>query len=143
VTPAVRARRSLLLAAAVALGVAPVLPFAASAADDAIERFDYTLNCAGCHRADGRGSEAVPSLTDVGSVLRVEGGRAYLARVPGVAQAPLSDERLARLLDWIVVTFGGAEGIARYSAEEVGALRSEPLRAPERERERLLGRVQR
>ena len=58
---------------------------------------DYTLNCEGCHRADGTGTPgSVPALRDsVARFLAAPGGREYLARVPGVAQAPLEDAALA------------------------------------------------
>ena len=39
--------------------------------------------------------------TGLGSLLATPAGRAYLVRVPGVAQAPLDDERLAALLNWV------------------------------------------
>src|SRR5262249_3268274 len=44
---------------------------------------DYTLECAGCHRADGAGTPgSVPALRDsVARFLAVPGGREYLARV--------------------------------------------------------------
>lgn len=130
----------------VAAGVGFVAMFAtavAAAGDDETERFDYVLNCAGCHLGDGSGSATVPKLTELAPILDVEGGRAYLARVPGVAQAPLSDDRLARLLNWVIENMSGLVLAVPYSAEEVGLLRADPLRAPEKERERLLGSTRR
>ena len=111
----------------------------AVAADDAEPRFDYLLNCAGCHRTDASGSEAVPPLTTLAPFVGTSDGRSYLVRVPGVAQAPLSDERLAALLNWALVEFSGARDFAPYSASEVALLRVEPLRAPRVERERIMG----
>jgi len=110
---------------------------AAAAADDTGPRFDYLLNCAGCHRTDATGSAEVPTLTGMASFLSTPQGRAYLVRVPGVAQAPVSDERLAALLNWALVEFSGAAGFTAYSAGEVATLRTDPLRDPLRERERL------
>lgn len=130
------ARRLRLAQAIVWLVWSWVMPVAA-AADDAGPRFDYLLNCAGCHRADATGSSEVPALTEMASFLATPQGRTYLVRVPGVAQAPLSDERLAALLNWTLVEFGGADRFTAYSAAEVAALRAEPLRDPRRERERL------
>lgn len=109
----------------------------AFAADDAQPRFDYLLNCSGCHRPDARGSEIVPPLTDIAPFLATPDGRAYLVRVPGVAQSPLSDDRVAALLNWALGEFGGATGFVPYSAAEVASLRSDPLRDPLAERDRI------
>ncbi|HXZ85471.1 MAG TPA: hypothetical protein VEI82_08275, partial [Myxococcota bacterium] len=63
---------------------------------------DYALHCQGCHLADGRATPgSVPALMGtVARLARVPGGRDYMARVPGVAQAPLGDAELAALLNW-------------------------------------------
>jgi len=104
---------------------------------------DYTLECAGCHRADGSGTPgSVPALRDsVARFLAVPGGRDYLARVPGVAQAPLDDAALASVLNWMLEHFDRAHVPAvftPYSAEEIGRLRKQPLLDVEAERQRLL-----
>jgi hypothetical protein len=62
------------------------------------------------------------------------GGRDYLLRVPGVAQAPLSDERLAHLLNWILGEFGDAPPTPRFSAAEVAKARVAPLTDPRQAR---------
>jgi mono/diheme cytochrome c family protein len=98
---------------------------------------DYLLSCAGCHRFDGSGAKDVPSLYETGRLAALPGGREYLASVPGAAQAPLDDERLAAVLTWILTEFGDAQDIAPYGADEVAALRSRPLRAPRAERLRI------
>src|SRR5262245_8771458 len=61
----------------------------------------WVLNCQGCHRTDGSGSpETAPPLRGmVAQFTNVTGGREYLARVPGVATAPLTDTELAELLN--------------------------------------------
>jgi len=111
------------LLAAVAV---PAVPAAARA-----PRIDYMLECQGCHLPDGGGRpDVVPSLRGVGRFLRVPGGRAYLVRVPGSAQAPLDDASLAAVLTWMVREFGPpevAERMQPYTAEEVGRLRARPL----------------
>ncbi len=93
---------------------------------------DYVLHCEGCHLVDGAGLPgAVPPLTgSVARIARLPGGREYLVRVPGVAQAALSDAALAALLDWVVVRFAeGAvpPGFAPYTEEEVARWRRRPL----------------
>ncbi len=55
---------------------------------------NYQLECSGCHRNDGQGSRAndVPRMKDfVGHFLEVDGGRAFLVRVPGVSQSSFTD----------------------------------------------------
>jgi mono/diheme cytochrome c family protein len=105
---------------------------------------DYTVNCQGCHLADGRATPgSVPALAKtVGLLARTPDGRAYMARVPGVAQAPLGDAELAALLNWVVQRFGGADlaaSFAPYGAEEVGRLRAQPLVDVAGARRALLG----
>jgi len=78
---------------------------AAGAAAD--PRADYLMHCAGCHLADGRGSPPeVPSLAGpLGYIAATPVGRDYLARVPGAAQAPISDDALAAVLNWVLQEF--------------------------------------
>ena len=107
---------------------------------------DYTLECAGCHRADGTGTPgSVPALRDsVARFLAVPGGRDYLARVPGAAQAPLDDAALAAVLNWMLEHFDAANvpaGFAPYTAAEVGPLRAHPLVDVEGARKQLLDRM--
>lgn len=91
----------------------------------------YILHCSGCHRADGRGVPGIaPDLREIGPLLRTAAGRAYLGRVPGVAQAPVDDEELAGLLNWVLTELAGVAPSPAYSATEVGLLRADPLRDP-------------
>jgi mono/diheme cytochrome c family protein len=80
----------------------------AAAAAGAEPRTDFMLHCMGCHLADGSGTPpGIPALRDrVGYYLQIPGGREYLTQVPGVANAPLDDARLAGVLNWIVREFG-------------------------------------
>lgn len=89
---------------------------------------DYVLHCAGCHGFDGSGTSVAPSLRRLGPLARTEAGRRYLARVPGAAQAPIDDARLARLLDWVIADLSGVKGAQPYDPAEVGRLRRDPLR---------------
>jgi len=83
---------------------------ALTAMTSADPRGDYLLHCAGCHLADGRGSPpAVPSLAGpLGRIVSSPAGRDYLARVPGAAQAPISDADLAAVLNWVLLEFNRA-----------------------------------
>jgi hypothetical protein len=75
----------------------------------------------------------------------VSGGREYLARVPGVATAPLTDAELAELLNWILPTFDGSHlspSFKPFTAAEVSVLRRRPLRTEAAaERLRLLEKI--
>jgi hypothetical protein len=104
---------------------------------------DYTLNCQGCHRADGSGTPgSVPALAgSVGRFLGAAGGREFLVRVPGVAQAPLDDAATAGVLNWMLEHFDHDHvpvDFVPYAAEEVGRLRRSPLTNVERARGELL-----
>ena len=120
----------------------------AAAADVGGPALDYALNCQGCHRADGAATPgSVPALAgSVGRFLCVPGGREYLVRVPGVAQAPLDDARTAAVLDWVLERFGHDDlpaEFAPYTADEVGRLRRSPLTDVERVRRELLAAISR
>ena len=117
-----------------AMAMAALLALAAqvSAVEMSGAALDYAVNCQGCHRADGAGTPgSVPPLVgSVGKFLRVPGGREYLGRVPGVAQAPLDAPALAAVVNWMLDRFGRDDRPADsvpYTAEEVGRLRQKPL----------------
>ncbi len=102
---------------------------AATPASAATPRLDYTLNCMGCHRADGAGTPpGIPRLAGrVGYYLTVPEGRGYLVQVPGASQSLLNDAELAAVLNWILSEFGGdsvAGGFVPYTAEEVARYRA-------------------
>jgi cytochrome c553 len=93
----------------------------------------WTLNCQGCHRPDGTGSDqTAPSIKGtVARFLSVPGGREYLSRVPGVAASPLSDADLAEVMNWMLWRFDREHVPADfqpYTAAEIGRLRTRPLR---------------
>ena len=111
---------------------------ASTARADSYEEHDYILNCSGCHRMGGAGSRVVPSFHDMTELAGKAGARAYWIRVPGAAQAPLSDERLAALMNWLLKRFTGKPPTPPYTAEAVRQLRSKPLRDPVAERKRVL-----
>jgi mono/diheme cytochrome c family protein len=91
----------------------------------------YVLHCSGCHGLDGAGIPSlVPSLRELAGLLDHDDGRAYLVRVPGVAQAPLPDRELAALLNWVMEQLSGVPNFAPYTSDEIGHWRSQPLRDP-------------
>ena len=94
---------------------------------------NWTLNCQGCHRFDGSGSDATaPAIAGtVAKFLLVPGGREYLIRVPGVATSPLSDADLAEVMNWMLWRFDKEHLPATfqpYTAAEIAPLRAQPLR---------------
>jgi mono/diheme cytochrome c family protein len=121
-----RRRREFLFAGVLAAVAAPAL---------AGPRSDYLLHCAGCHLADGRGSPgAVPSLAGpLGGIVASPAGRDYLARVPGAAQAPISDEALAAVLNWLLLEFNRETlppGFRPLTGSEVARSRARVLADP-------------
>jgi len=126
-------------AAALAIGTAP-------AAGAYQPRVNYQLQCMGCHHADGAGDEGrVPSvrrtLVPFSSLAE---GRDFVMRVPGVAQAPLSDADIAALLNWMVRNLSDVpvpDAFVDYTADEVAGARHRPLAAVRDVRATLLGRI--
>ena len=113
----------------------------------AAARFDYLLHCSGCHRPDGTGAPPdVPSLRGpMGLLMATADGRAYIARVPEVAQAPLGDDALTRLLNWVLLEFNAdtlPAGFRPLNSAEVGAARVSVLADPLRARAAILGRYE-
>ena len=110
-------------------------------------RVNYMLNCQGCHGPTGAGTTdgTVPNMTGyVSRYLHVAGGREYLVQVPGSANAGITSEALAEVLNWMLVTMDDAHlpsDFMPYKAEEVELLRSQPLREVIATRARLLARM--
>jgi hypothetical protein len=131
-----------MLRAAVATGLLLVAATASAFSPET----NYRIHCEGCHLADG--SETVgkvpPLAGSVARFLRAPGGRDFLVRVPGVANAPLDAAELAALLDWTLRRFDPANlpaDFAPYTADEVARLRATPLSDVSGERRRLLDAI--
>jgi hypothetical protein len=104
---------------------------------------NYQLHCMGCHRADGSGQPGrVPSIRRTLLLFSQSSqGREYVARVPGVAQSPLSNEDTATLLNWMARNLSDLKlpaGFSDYSAAEIQSLRVHPLVTVKPMRARLL-----
>src|SRR5262245_58917235 len=96
---------------------AAALSALAAAAAAAPPAEDYLLHCSGCHGQSGAGVPGVvPPLSGLSSFLASPEGRAYLVRVPGVAQSSLDDERLAALLNWVMREMSGVAPDPAYDA---------------------------
>ncbi len=101
-------------------------------ANEARAKMNWMLHCQGCHQPDATGSaNGAPGMAnDVARFLRVEGGREYLTRVPGVANAGLDNAQLAELLNWTLGTFDRQHvpnDFSPFTAEEMAAGRARPL----------------
>jgi mono/diheme cytochrome c family protein len=91
----------------------------------------YARNCQGCHGHKGITVPEVPTLRDrVGWFLHTPEGRDYIVQVPGVAFALVTDDELAKVLNWMLSNYSREQLPAHwrpYTAREVGALRRKPL----------------
>ena len=110
-------------------------------------RQNYILNCQGCHLPDASGSPGlVPKMKDfVGNFLHVEGGREFIVQVPGSANAPINDQELRDVLNWMLVEFSAAQmpdNFIPYTADEVGRLRRQPLIDVNGTREQLIRKIE-
>ncbi|HHV7518915.1 TPA: c-type cytochrome [Burkholderia orbicola] len=123
----------LLLAAAVAGAfAAPVSAQADGAADAALARQHWVLNCMGCHTATGGGipGKVPPLANSLGYFTHLPAGREYVMRVPGASNSALSDRELADVLNWVLTTMN-RDALPRdfkpYTAAEVAAHRRPAL----------------
>lgn len=138
------------LAPRVALAMGILCLSSAQLARSFTPEVNFQLQCMGCHRRDGSGQPGrVPSVRRTLVPLSyLAQGREFLIRVPGVAQAPLSDDDLAALLNWMVHDMSDVSirpGFKEYSADEIHRQRARPLadvRAARREVMRLIDIVQ-
>lgn len=93
----------------------------------------YMEGCGGCHGILGSSAkDEIPELKGmVGWFMCTPEGREYIVRLPNVAFAAVDDAGLADMMNFVVFGFGDnsvPEGVAPYTAEEVGALRRRPLK---------------
>jgi len=109
---------------------------------------NYMLQCQGCHKANGEGfGESVPDLRSVGrQLLAVPAGRQFYVSVPGSANAPLSDQQLAEVLNFIIADILGDEdgrddSLTRFTEEEITSYRSIRIADVQRLREDLVKSV--
>lgn len=105
---------------------------AAGTHDEKRIRFNWQMNCQGCHGAGGEGNIArdVPELVALEKFQRLPEGREFLIRVPGMSRSPLSDEDLTELANWMMGEFvspGTAQDWQAYTVAEVSELRRRPI----------------
>lgn len=105
--------------------------FSSTAVADA--RSDYLLHCSGCHLENGSSSPPdVPDLREtLGFLSSFAAGRAYLVKVPGVSQAPLSDAKLAEVMNWMLNNYQLKQPSGAFFTEkDIAAHRGKPLYDP-------------
>jgi len=87
----------------------------------------YAGNCQGCHGDLGSSAREIPPLAGrVGYFARLPAGRRYLVQVPNVALNASSDEDIAAVLNWVLMTYSRAQlpaDFTPYTAAEVSQLR--------------------
>ena len=106
----------------------------------------YTLNCSGCHGAQGLGvpEAGIPNLNDAGRYVRTKLGREYLIQVPGLSQSRLDDATAARLLNWVLRQFSANRlpaDFKPYTADEVAHFRSDKASDPKTRRDAILAEL--
>jgi len=92
----------------------------------------FVVHCAGCHGMDGSGSTSanVPDMRHLGNFLRLDGGREFIVKVPGVMGSGLTDQQVADVTNWLLATLAKdsiPEGHMAYDAGEVQRARAVPL----------------
>lgn len=129
---------------ALTAGVFVVTLFVAAKAAAQGAEYNYLLHCGGCHIEDGSGLP--PHVPD----LRVEmplfagftEGRAYIARVPGVIQAPMDSQQLTDVLNLLLTRFAPVNsGLQPFSAAEIMLYQQEALLDPKKLRDELLAQM--
>lgn len=119
-------------------------PLSAEAMERA--RVNYLLNCVSCHLLDGSGAPGkVPDLGEyLGVFAQDPEGRAFLIQVPGASGAPISDQELAEVTNWILYTMNKEQlkdDFKPYTAREVAEYRQSPLLEVEPVREKLVEKI--
>ena len=83
--------------------------------------------------------------SELGRVVAIPGGRDYLARVPGASQAPVSDQELAEILNWVLHQFNAKTlpgDFTPLTGKEVGTSRRNVLKDPLKHRAALWERYE-
>ncbi|AYQ41379.1 cytochrome C [Burkholderia aenigmatica] len=119
---------SLLMLAGAVVGLTAAPAHADGAANAALARQHWVLNCMGCHTATGGGipGKVPPLANSLGYFTHLPAGREYVMRVPGASNSALSDQDLADVLNWVLTTMNH-DALPRdfkpYTAAEVAAHR--------------------
>ena len=78
----------------------------------------YIEHCSGCHGLQGDGGGELSGVPDfrglVGAFAGIDAGRTYLLHVPGVANATISSNDIAQVLNYVMARWGGKSLPADY-----------------------------
>lgn len=121
------------------IGVVSLLMLVVLPTQAASPRTNYLLYCSGCHLVNGEGKHPnVPTLHDeLGRMMEVSAMREYLVRIPGAAQAPVTDQELTDVINWVLEQWNTStlpDNFEMLTLEEVVAARKEILADPLRYR---------
>ena len=89
---------------------------------------NYVIHCSGCHKPNGSGSPSnlVPDIRNIiGHFTKVSNGREYLIQVADISQAPLQNDEVAALMNWVLQEFSSLQltkDFKPYTEEEVKSL---------------------
>lgn len=121
------------------IGVIGILTLLALPVLAASPRTNYLLYCSGCHLVNGEGNQPnVPTLhKELGRMMEVSAMREYLVRIPGSAQAPITDQELTDVINWVLEQWNTdtlPKDFQMLTLEEVTAARKRILADPLRYR---------
>lgn len=105
---------------------------AQGALDGTLAQQHWVLNCMGCHTpgAVGVPGKIPPLANSLGYFEHLPEGREYVIRVPGASNSALSDQELADVLNWLLLTMNRAalpKDFQPYTAQEIAAHRRPAL----------------
>ena len=109
---------------------------------------NYVIHCSGCHKPNGSGSPSnlVPDIRNViGHFTKVSKGREYLIQVADISQAPLRNDEIAALMNWVLREFSKqqlSKDFKPYTQEEVKELRENRPADLHANRRKLLASLQ-
>lgn len=110
---------------------------------------NYMLQCQGCHKAGGEGIEgSIPDMSKHGiEMLSSERGRQFFVAVPGSSQSPLSDRRLADVLNYISTDLIASNktnaNIQLFDTSEVTKYRGVKMKNVAQERAQIVDQIER
>jgi cytochrome c553 len=121
----------------------PVIAGAQSLPGSVLAQQNWVLNCMGCHTqgAVGVAGKIPPLANSLGYFEHLPQGREYVIRVPGASNSALSDQELADVLNWLLVTLNSSalpKDFKPYTAQEITAHRRPALTNVARERSTLV-----
>ena len=121
-------RIALLALACIGVLHVPASACAQTPADDSLAQQHWVLNCMGCHTSGAVGvpGKIPPLANSLGYFEHLTVGREYVMRVPGASNSGLSDQELADVLNWLLLSMNRSAlptDFKPYTAAEIAAHR--------------------